>query len=622
MPGLLVIALVVFIRLLGGLQFLERFALDAMLRLRLPESIDERILIVGIDEQDLRQAGYPISDRELSRLLQTLQRHQPSIMGLDLVRDLPVEPGHAALAHLFQTNQNIIGIEKVLSNPDDFTINPPPDLPEAQLGFVDALLDGDGYLRRSLLATSTAEGYKFSLTLRLAERYLADQGIALENGLADPEAMQFGQTELTRFQPNTGGYIREDAGGNQILINFRSGAKPFRVVSMREVLAGRVPDDWIRDRIVLIGLTALSAKDTINSAAVAGINPGLVYGIEIQAHAVSQIVSAVLDNRSLLQVWSEAGEYLWIVFWGLLGISLGRFILSPFKILLGLGLSSALLVGICYGLLLLSWWVPLIPTVLVLVLNGTGLTASLFYRHAQDLKARVNDRQLIIDQTFDAIHNGPLQTLAKLLRDTRDQTMDSHQLCSDLEHLNQELRAVYDTVRREALSEGSNFHLSSDLELDLRQPTHEVLYEVYVHTLAREFPGFKTLKLQVTTFEDIDSRFLTIEQKRGLCRFLEEALCNVGRHAIGVTRLDIVCKQEQNRNVIRVMDNGSGAIGFEEVGVQSRGRGTQQAKELARQLGGTFRRTSRKDSTPPHNSARGTLCELTWSVTKPWFWRF
>ena len=32
---------------------------------------------------------------------------------------------------------------------------------------------------------------------------------------------------------------------------------------------------------------------------------------------------------------------------------------------------------------------------------------------------------------------------------------------------------------------------------------------------------------------------MTIECKRKLCRFFEETLCNVGRHAIGATKLTV-----------------------------------------------------------------------------------
>ncbi|MBD2088927.1 CHASE2 domain-containing protein [Microcoleus sp. FACHB-1515] len=606
LPGLLVIALVIAARFTGNLQNAEWFAFDLLLRSRPSEPTDDRILIVGIDEVDIRQMKtYPIPDREIAKLIQTLQQHQPAVIGLDIFRDFAVEPGHLQLENLLRSNPNIIGVERVLES--ETAIAPPEALPPEQVGFADAVLDQDGFLRRSLLGIPiSAEEFKVSLTIRLAERYLAKQNITLENGIQDPLAMRFGDAELTRFQANAGGYVSADAGGIQTLINFRSGDRPFHFVPLRDVTSGQVPDDWIRDRIVLIGITAVSFKDVVNTAAVRGNNPGLVNGVEVQAHAISQIISAALDNRPLLKVWPDSWEYVWIVGWGLFGISLGRVIRSPLKLVAGLAIACCVLVSICYGLLMAGWWLPLVPAFLVLFLNGAGITAALFYRHEQNLRARLRDRQLIIDQTFDAIHNGPLQTLAKLLRQSEMQSSNSLQ--TDLKVLNRELREVYDSMRREALVQGDRFHLSSNQELDLNLPLHEVLFEVYEYTLERDLPYFQQIKLNITTFEPLDDRALTVEQKRGICRFLEEALCNVGKHAKDVTRLDVICKLESDKNLIRIVDNGMGDRDY--FNLDHVGRGTQQAKELARELGGQFQRSSR----PP----QGTICELAWPPGKPW----
>lgn len=57
----------VLVRLLGGLEFLELVALDNFLRWRSPEVIDERILIIEINEKDISNLeSYPISDRDFS----------------------------------------------------------------------------------------------------------------------------------------------------------------------------------------------------------------------------------------------------------------------------------------------------------------------------------------------------------------------------------------------------------------------------------------------------------------------------------------------------------------------------------------------------------------------------
>jgi CHASE2 domain-containing sensor protein len=618
LPGVAVIGAVLVLRFTGVLQFLELVALDNLLRLRPPEPPDERIVIIGIDEADIRQLKtYPIPDREIAILLKTVKTYQPTAVGLDIFRDLPIGPGHSELVKEFQTIDNLFVIEKALPERAGYTVPPPPEVPAQRVGFADAVLDTDGYLRRSLLGTATPQGaYQLSLTIRLAEAYLKQKGISLQNGRHDPTAMRFGKTELPPFQAHLGGYVGADAGGNQVLLNFRSGSTPFRVLSLRQVLSGRINPDWLRNRIVLIGVTALSVKDIVNSGAISGVNPGLVYGVEVQAHAVSQILSAVLDERPLLRTWSDAWEYLWILGWGLLGIGLGRILRSPLHILLVLGLAGVSLLGICYGLLIIGYWVPLIPALLVLVINSAGLTATLFYRYEQNLRSRLKERQIIIDQTFDAIHNGPLQTLTKLLRDTQGQNLESsQQILGDLQQLNQELRTVYASVRREALDQEDRLLLNNDRELDLMAPFHELLYEVYSSTLTRDLPCFETLKVKIVKFDPINCRYLSLEHKRGLCRFLEESLCNVGKYAADASRLTVICAEEQGRQYIRIVDNGSKINPFNvQLLEKASGLGTRQAKNLAGQLGGKFRRFA--------NRPQGTVCELSWPIVKFWFWQF
>ena len=631
LPGLIVIVGVIIARSIGALQFLELEAFDQLLRLRPPESMDKRIVIVGITEEDIqRTKAYPIPDGEIADLLKRLQIYQPTAIGLDIFRDIAVEPGHAELTSMFRTYPNIIGVEMALSDRRGFTVAPPPTLPPEQVGFADTVLDIDGYQRRSLLgAHNPQQEYRFSFTVRLAERYLAARGIELDNGLRDPDAMRFGKIELTRIQPNSGGYIRADAGGNQFLLNVRSGATPFRVLSLAQLKAGQFDPNWIRGKIVLIGMMSFSAKDLASSGAIASINPGRIHGVEMQAHATSQILSAVLDQRPLLQVWADGWEYLWIVAWGLLGMSLGRFVRSPWKMLFGLGVVIVSLIGVCYGLILLGWWVPIVPVVFVLVLNGAGLMATLFYRHEQELRLRLEERQFVIEQTFNAIHSGPLQTLVGILRTAQEQATPPPFL-ADLQRLSQELRAVYGSVQREAINDQPHLHMGSVIELALQAPLHELLYKVYCNTLEQELPYLKTIKHKIVQFDPLNTSHLRLEHKRGLCRFLEEALCNVGKHATGATRLTVICTQEGNQQVIRVVDNGVGnlpdaealepsepdrdraAIQNLNAKIQSSGLGTQLAKNLAKQLGGAFRRYP--------NQPRGTVCELTWSAKRRWLW--
>ena len=298
LPGIAAIGILIVLRIFGSLRFLEWAAFDTLMRWRPEEAIDERILIVGINEKDINHIQkYPIPDRSMAALLRKLQSYQPAVIGLDIFRDLPVEPGYSEFAKSLKETKNLIAVEKVLGDRSNFTVKPPPKLPQQQVGFADAVIDADGKQRRSLLGTSNLQNqWRLSLSLRLAETYLAAQGISLENVDGDFYGMRFNSTEITRIQPDSGSYGQEDAGGTQILINFRNRLKPFHTVSLLDMETGKVNPKLIRGKIVLIGMTSPSVKDYVNVAAIKGENSALIYGVEVQAHVVSQIISAVLDS--------------------------------------------------------------------------------------------------------------------------------------------------------------------------------------------------------------------------------------------------------------------------------------------------------------------------------------
>ena len=597
------IACVVIARLSGSLQVLEWMALDRVLRSRPVESAESRIVIVGINENDIKTVGkYPIPDQKLAVLLQTLQSYQPRAIGLDVFRDLTTGSSRTELSQILSNSSNLVGIEAALSPQATLTVKPPPELPPDRIGLADVVIDPDGKLRRSLLASKVNGKTRYSVSLLLAAMYLRSQGITLQHETRASDPIQLGAVTLPLFHKNTGGYVNASSGGNQILLNFRTSPQPFTIVSMTDVLTGKVPPSLIRDRIVLIGMTAASVNDTFMTSAVKGTllsnalkNPEqyqLLYGVEYQAHAISQIVHAVLDRRPLLQTWLKGWEYAWIVAWGLFGIAMGLMLQCPWKTLLSLAVSSVCLILLCYELMVLGWWIPLVPALLSLC--AAGLTTSFFDR---DSRVLLEQRSLMLKRTYDAVHNVPLQTLAAILRD-----LDETPLRLRLESLNQELRSVYESMKQE-LSSGQNLYIET--------PLPELLHQIYEETLQRNLPGFASIQTYILPdFSALDDCPLTPEQKQGLCIFLQEALCNVGKHAIATNRLDVVCTHQYHEWSLKILDDGVQGLKSSN---PHRGRGTDQARELARSLGGRFDRRSRL--------SQGISCELIWRDSQSW-WKF
>ncbi|MEO0686905.1 MAG: histidine kinase, partial [Cyanobacteria bacterium J06649_11] len=240
---------------------------------------------------------------------------------------------------------------------------------------------------------------------------------------------------------------------------------------------------------------------------------------------------------------------------------------------------------------------------LILAVNGVGLSAFAFYQHDKFLQSQIKERQNTIEYTFDVIHNGPLQTLAYGLRHMHAKDIPYEQLIGEFEKLNQEIREISEFLKLEAIGEKEVLLLGSGLILDLNRPLHDLLYEVYSRTLERKgFECFETLKVKIRDFAPIDDKYINTEQKRGICLFLEEALCNVGKHAQGVKRVQAWGAYSANQYRLWVKDNGAG------IKSNLENKGTKNSKELAKRLKGNFHR----ESIIP----RGTICEINWIPMK------
>jgi CHASE2 domain-containing sensor protein/two-component sensor histidine kinase len=389
------------LRLVGALQFMELVALDQMFRFRPAEPADPRIVLVTIDESDIKQLGqWPMSDAVLARLISSIKQQQPRVIGLDIFRDLPVEPGHQDLINVFTSTPNLIGVEKVIKTAQGEVIQAPPILKQRdQVSASDLLQDTDGRIRRSLLylrdPRNPDDRSIFTLGARLAFFYLDSQGIKRQPLNADQTRFRLGQATFTPLQSNDGSYIRLDAGGYQILSNFPRLSNGFRTVAMTDVLQGNVAEDFMRDRIVLIGLTAESLEDrfftsyTTNSLTAPA-------GVEIHALLTSQLLGAALESRPLLSVWSEPLEWLWIVIWSAIGAVIGWISKSPRQTASRVALSGIILLSSAYGLFLIGWWIIIIPPLLALA--GSAITSSGYLlwedlkEYARTLEQKVEER--------------------------------------------------------------------------------------------------------------------------------------------------------------------------------------------------------------------------------------
>lgn len=373
--------LVILLRFLGLLQSFEWAAFDQYLRLRPAEAQDERIVIVGINEADLQNIRQPIiSDAVYAQLLEKLKAKKPRAIGLDIYRDLPVEPGNQDLVRVFKSTPNLVGIQKVVGDSLREAIPPPPALKaKGQVGANDLILDADNKVRRGLLYVQAPNGEQvFSLGLYVALLYLNQQNIVpqIEAGTNN---WRLGKTKFLPFEANDGGYVQADDRGFQLLLNYRGGSRHFSTVSLTDVLKDRVPANWGRDCIILIGGVGESFPDlhfTPYSSSRLSL-PVRMAGVEIHAELASQIISSALEDRTLIKSWSEPFEWLWIVIWSTVGSYLSwqnrytngvtRFSFSRVNATI---IAGFFLVGSTYWAFLGGWWIPVIPPILGLMISA------------------------------------------------------------------------------------------------------------------------------------------------------------------------------------------------------------------------------------------------------------
>lgn len=349
------------IRSIGLLQILELSAFDRFIQQRPTEPRDDRIVLVGFTESDLQKLNTSqISDHALATVLERIQDQKPRVIGLDLYRNLATEPGHDRLRKLFKTTPNLIGIKKVIGDAQGEAVPGNPVLVEMErIAASDIVADIDGRVRRAFLFPSADLPIE-SFSLRLAIEYLAIQSI-----LPNPNSpvLQIDAVNFPPFTSNAGGYLNADAGGYQILLNPRGSKGKFRMISAWDVMQGNISPTLFRDRIVLVGDVSAGASDLFftSYSSASGSSPQPMSGVELHANITSQIISAVLDRRVLIQTLPEWAEWSFIL--GLTSISAWLSIRRG-SFFYKMGWTVCLILGsvaTSYGLFLLGWWVPIVP---------------------------------------------------------------------------------------------------------------------------------------------------------------------------------------------------------------------------------------------------------------------
>ncbi len=317
----------------GILRTLDLALYDLGFHLRPVEPVDERIVLVEWDEENLQLLEETtISDDTLAALIEKIQVQQPRLIAFDIFRDIPVvsprlsdrenSQAYNRLQNLFRSAPNLFGIEKVVPP----KTNPPKILKEQnQVGAIDLPSDRDSTIRRAYTFPQlTKEGKPGGipyLSVGLATKYLEKQG--WNSQMQDNNSLKLSHQQnsivINPLKTFTGAY-HDDKHGLDFLINWRKGEKLFKRISTAEVISNQVPPDLFFDRLVIIGNVSSDTADRhtlpLNRwRRTDKISPygQETFGVEIVAQVASSIISAALDERSLMNTapkWLEIVLFL------------------------------------------------------------------------------------------------------------------------------------------------------------------------------------------------------------------------------------------------------------------------------------------------------------------------
>lgn len=404
------VALTVIVGQSLGLFNLPEWKLrDEWVRLQSSKKIANEIVIVTIDERDIQSVGkWPVPDWALARLLDKIRAQQPRSIGLDLYRDLPEGSGHEQLGQIFRTTPNLIGVEKIIGE----RVNPPPELKKKdQVGLADLVLDGDRSVRRALLTAVDAKEQntiKAGLATSVALKYLEVEGITLESIDAQRQKFQLGKEVYQPLQNQEAGYADGDLGGYQILLNWHGTDAAFHTVTMRDVLAGKIPADIMRDRMVFIGSIASSTNDffstPFSSSWISAQKP--TPGVVIHANIAHQLVQGAKTGKTTLHGVSSISLWLWIVLWSVIGSMSSWWLASaPRKLQIPggqilwitVGISGACL-GTAYGIFLNGILIPVTPALAAFI---SSVIATMNAYKQQQLEKANRQLEIANDQLLD-----------------------------------------------------------------------------------------------------------------------------------------------------------------------------------------------------------------------------
>jgi len=395
-----IMGLVLIASLVGLFEVPEWGAFDWLKQISPKQSPDPRIVVVSINEADIQYLGkWPMSDRDLAHLLRNIKAQQPTVIGIDIYRDLPIEPGYQELSEIFANTPNLFGVNKV----GDPKILPSPILEaKGRVAAIDLVVDNDGKVRRNLIFVGNRPGFGNQLALF----YLQKHGVEIMSDNSTNDSYRLGKAIFSPLTSDQGEYRSSDMRGYQILMDYRGQTEDFISISLTNVLENQIPANLMRDRLVLIGAFAPSLNDLIQTPYMPRLMPGVI----VHANAASQILSVALDGKPLLNATHKLFNWFWFAIWSVVGIYFGIiFFRKHLVAIIYIILSIITIPTIAYYALQWGWWIPVvtpmvgllsmtITTVIWVLTQNLRLSYQRLEEYARSLEDKVKERTVKLEK--------------------------------------------------------------------------------------------------------------------------------------------------------------------------------------------------------------------------------
>jgi adenylate cyclase len=353
------------IREAGWLQTVELVHYDFATQTLAHPELAPDVVLVAIDDQDLSAWGWPLPDQHLADLIRIAASAGARVVGVDIYRDNPVEPGAEAL-RLALDDPRVIAISKL--GPKGRTVIAPPEPVRAagRYGFSDTPIDFDGVSRRALLLINDQEGLKLSFGLKVAMTALGQTD--LQAAPDDPRVLMFGPTRIPGIFGDFGSYRNSADQGYQIMTRFPRRLPMSPVIAARTVLAGQATDQ-LAGKVVLIALTSDSIKDYFITPLNRNTGANFAFGAQVHGALIQQLLDHSSGTLAPVRSPGRAWQLALIFAASALGAGAALIARSALAALLlgpvaALGIGGALTWGLGAGL-----WLPVMPIMLAWLLG-------------------------------------------------------------------------------------------------------------------------------------------------------------------------------------------------------------------------------------------------------------